>query len=59
MDDLILTSDNLDKINTMKALLDQFRIKDLGPLKFILGMEVAQSQRGIALYQCKYVLDLL
>ena len=60
VDDLVLAGDNLAEINSMKKLLDdRFKIKDLGPLKFFLGMEVARSKHGIALYQQKYALDLL
>ena len=44
----------------MKALLDgRFKIKDLGNLKFFLGVEVARSAKRIPLYQRKYNLDLL
>ncbi|RVW76743.1 Retrovirus-related Pol polyprotein from transposon TNT 1-94 [Vitis vinifera] len=34
-------------------------IKDLGNLKYFLGMEIARSKKGIAVSQRKYVLDLL
>ena len=44
----------------MKELLaTEFEIKDLGPLKYFLGMEVAQSNKGIVISQRKYILDLL
>ncbi|RDX93477.1 TMV resistance protein N, partial [Mucuna pruriens] len=36
-----------------------FGIKDLGNLKYFLGLKVSRSHKGIHLSQCKYVLDIL
>ena len=47
-------------MNQLKQLLArEFEIKDLGHLKYFLGMEVARSSKGISVSQRKYVLDLL
>ena len=60
VDDLVLAGNNLQEIESMKSLLDdKFKIKNLGELKYFLGMEVARFKLGILLYQCKYTLDLL
>ena len=60
VDDIILAGDNLKSITHFTKLLDQtFSIKDLGILKFFLGLEVARSSHGIHLCQRKYVLDIL
>lgn len=60
VDDIILTGNNLDTIIHITKLLDQtFSIKDLGILKYFLGLEVARSTHGIHLCQHKYALDIL
>ncbi|KAF5474584.1 hypothetical protein F2P56_006472 [Juglans regia] len=60
VDDVILASDNLQEIQLLKDFLhDQFTIKDLGPLKYFLFLEVARAKTGISLYQRKYTLDIL
>ncbi|PNX74756.1 hypothetical protein L195_g030683 [Trifolium pratense] len=47
-------------IHSIKALLDdKFKIKDLGSLKYILGLEVSRSHKGILHNQRKYVLDVI
>ena len=60
VDDLIVTGDNLHEINTLKtSLRSKFAIKDLGKLKYFLGIEMASSHKGFFLNQRKCVLDLL
>nr|KYP57022.1 Retrovirus-related Pol polyprotein from transposon TNT 1-94 [Cajanus cajan] len=60
VDDIILAGNNIHEITHITYLLDQtFKIKDLGDLKFFLGLEVARNASGIHLSQRKYVLDIL
>ena len=60
VDDIILTGDYEDELIKLKTLLaKEFETKDLGSLKYFLGMEVARSRKGISVSQRKYVLDLL
>ncbi|KAM2104654.1 hypothetical protein ACFX1R_015231 [Malus domestica] len=60
VDDMIITGNNHEAIQRLKQFLHhQFRIKDLGPLKYFLGIEVARSQQGISISQRKYILDIL
>lgn len=50
VDDTILASNSELAIKEIKAYLhDCFSIKDLGRLKFILGLEVARNKTGIHL----------
>ena len=60
VDDIILTGDDVREMNRLKTSIPStFEIKDLGPLRYFLGMEVARSKKGIVVSQRKYVLDLL
>lgn len=60
MDDQIITGNNFPALQKVKANLStSFHMKNLGPLKYFLGIEVARSKKSIYLYQHKYVLDIL
>src|SRR4051812_12485303 len=60
VDDIVITGDDVEEIQRLKTRLwKEFEVKDLGQLKYFLGIEIARSPRGIVLSQRKYVLDLL
>jgi Reverse transcriptase (RNA-dependent DNA polymerase) len=60
VDDVIITGNNEKSIREIKRQLkDKFDIKDLGHLKYFLGIEIAHSNGEMFLSQRKYVLDLL
>ncbi|CAB77909.1 putative polyprotein [Arabidopsis thaliana] len=60
VDNIIISGDNKEGIHDTKLFLKStFDIKDLGELKYFLGIEVCRSPEGLFLSQRKYTLDLL
>ncbi|XP_057991842.1 retrovirus-related Pol polyprotein from transposon TNT 1-94 isoform X2 [Hevea brasiliensis] len=60
VDDIVITGSDSAGISSLKTFLQtQFQTKNLGLLKYFLGIEVMRSKKGIFLSQRKYVLDLL
>ncbi|XP_024974749.1 uncharacterized protein LOC112512844 [Cynara cardunculus var. scolymus] len=60
VDDVIMVGNDVKKIQHTKEELDKcFCIKDLGALKYFLGIEVARTPEGLVLSQRKYILDIL
>ena len=60
VDDIVITGSDSKGILSLKSFLhSQFHTKDLGMLKYFLGVEVMRNKQGILLSQQKYVLDLL
>lgn len=60
VDDLICFSKSLSAIQKTKSnLMKHFSMRDLGDLKYCLGIEVHQNNGSITLSQTKYIEDLL
>lgn len=50
VDDILIASNDVDVVSAFKQFLDnKFKLKDLGTLKFFLGLEVARTTIGISL----------
>lgn len=60
VDDLLIAGSNLQLITDTKTALQQvFKMKDLGELRFFLGIEFARSEAGMVMHQRKYALELI
>lgn len=60
VDDLLLAGSSIDKINELRSMLSHnFHMKDLGEIRYFLGLEVHRSANGFFISQKKYVMDLL
>lgn len=60
VDDLIIAGNNPETCASFKLYLNGcFHIKDLGKLKYFLGIEVACEPSSLFLSQRKYALDIL
>ena len=60
VDDIVIIGTDQDGIQKLKQhLFSHFQTKDLGKLKYFLGIEVAQSNSGVVISQRKYTLNIL
>ena len=60
VDDIVITDTDQDGIQKLKQhLFSHFQTKDLGKLKYFLGIEVAQSNFEVVISQRKYTLNIL
>ncbi|CAL8163964.1 unnamed protein product [Prunus armeniaca] len=59
IDDMVVTGDDVVEMGKLhKYLALEFEMKDLGALKYFLGIKVTRSSTTTCLFQRKYVLDL-
>ncbi|KAL0446288.1 UNVERIFIED_CONTAM: Retrovirus-related Pol polyprotein from transposon RE1 [Sesamum latifolium] len=60
VDDILLTGNSEDVLHSARNYLDRlFIVKDLGPVKYFLGLELARSSHGLHISQHKYLQDIL
>lgn len=60
VDDIIIASNVTEDVDQLKDDLQKaFKFRDLGPLKYFLGLEIVCSTKGISVCQQKYTLGLL
>ena len=47
VDNIIIANNNKEEVENLKCSLDnQFKLKDLGDLKYFLGLEIARFVKG-------------
>ena len=56
---VVTGNDSEERKALQKYLSKEFEMKDLGLLKYFLGIEVSRSNKGTFLFQRKYALDIL
>jgi len=55
-----VASDSPTVVEEIKVFLNnKFKIKDLGTLRYFLGLEITKTTQGIQICQRKYALDIL
>lgn len=60
VDDLLITGDDADEVQSLKGALHKaFTIKDLGEMRYFLGIEIARNDQGVFINQRKYINDLV
>jgi len=60
VDDVLITREDEEGIKNLKNKLHHaFTIKDLGLMRYFLGIEVSRTTEGTTLHQRKYIFDIL
>lgn len=60
IDDIVITGDYVGELEKLKShFSSEFEVKHLRVLRYIIGIEVARSRKGIFISHRKAILDLL
>ncbi|CAJ2668206.1 unnamed protein product [Trifolium pratense] len=60
VDDLIYTGNDEEMFESFKrSMKSKFAMTDLGKMRYFLGVEIKQAEKGIFIYQQKYAQDIL
>ncbi|PHT72711.1 hypothetical protein T459_23496 [Capsicum annuum] len=60
VDDIFISADDVDEIQQIQAFLHkEFKVKNLGEINYVLGMEILREKHGCIISQRKFTLDLL
>lgn len=58
-DIIVASNDDAEVVQLKKFLSSNFKLKDLGHLKYFLGLEVSRSKARLSICQRHYALELL
>ncbi|KYB24925.1 hypothetical protein TcasGA2_TC034911, partial [Tribolium castaneum] len=60
VDGIIIVSNNLERVNEIKNhLAEEYQVKDLGRIKYCLGIEVKQEKNKVSICQSGYIREIL
>ena len=60
VDNILIANNDPQAVADLKVVLNkQFKLKDLGNLKYFLGLKVIRSEKGISLCPKKYALEVI
>lgn len=58
-DIIVASNDDAEVVQLKKSLSSNFKLKDLGHLKYFLGLEASRSKARLSICQRHYALELL
>jgi hypothetical protein len=59
VDDFVIAASPKVMANTKATITSRFKVKDLGPTKYILGIQVLQTPTSISITQSTYMKNIL